>query len=241
MKCLALFDFDGTITTKETFSPFLHYAVPFYRRVFIGSMLGTFIAAYKAGLLRPSYLRKCLVMGAFFGADETSLNEKGLIFSRIYLSKYVRPLALERIRWHKRRGDTVVLVSASLSTYLSDWAQNIGIDLVCSKLESSKGVLTGLYQDGDCTGPTKAQRIRDRYNLDSFQSVYAYGDTAEDFDLLSLADKRDFRWKEVTELSSNELLDFMSYNRRLQKIYWPQPHHQKAFLEELVCKQKPAS
>ena len=66
-----------------------------------------------------------------------------------------------------------------------------------TELESRRGVLTGRYLGGDCTGAEKARRVRARYDLGRYPIIYAYGDTHEDRELLDLASKRYFRWREV--------------------------------------------
>jgi hypothetical protein len=49
----------------------------------------------------------------------------------------------------------------------------------------------------DPGGEEKARRIRERYDVGSYEVVYAYGDTKEDEAMLALAHKRVFRWQEV--------------------------------------------
>jgi HAD superfamily phosphoserine phosphatase-like hydrolase len=113
------------------------------------------------------------------------------------LSALVRPEALERIRWHQANGDVVVVVSASLGAYLRRWCEGHGVELLCSELDSKDGVLSGRYAGGDCTGSEKARRVRERYDMKRYPIIYAYGDTKEDRELLSLATKAFFRWQEV--------------------------------------------
>jgi hypothetical protein len=111
------------------------------------------------------------------------------------LPRWFRPEALERIRWHKERGDTVVVVSASLRPYLEDLCRGLELELVCTELEARGGVLTGRYLGGDCTGPEKARRVRAAHDLARYSTIHAYGDTREDADLLELATRRYYRWR----------------------------------------------
>ena len=93
------------------------------------------------------------------------------------------------------RGDRVVVVSASLDAYLEPWCRAMGVDVICSRIETRDGLLTGRYLQGDCCGEVKAQRIRDGYALTDYETIYAYGDTDEDHPMLAMADKPFFRWK----------------------------------------------
>lgn len=45
-------------------------------------------------------------------------------------------------------------------------------------------------------GEEKARRVRARFDLVSYPLVYAYGDTKEDLELLALAHRRVYRWRE---------------------------------------------
>lgn len=98
---------------------------------------------------------------------------------------------------HKAHGDTVVVVSAALDAYLTEWCKSAGVELICTELEEANGVLTGRYMRGDCTGTEKLRRIRAKYALEEFEAVYAYGDTNEDLAMLNLADRKFFRWREM--------------------------------------------
>ena len=91
-----------------------------------------------------------------------------------------------------RRGDTVVIVSGSLDAYLRPWCASLGLDLICNRLESVDGRLTGRYLGGD-RGPHKAADIRARHELASFDRVHAYGDSSEDRAMLALAHERWWR------------------------------------------------
>lgn len=196
---LALFDFDGTITHSDTFRPFIELAVARRRRVLGGIVLGPVVAAYGLGYVPATRMRALAAFCGFRGRCELELDALGARYAATFPG-LVREQALERIRWHRAAGDRVVVVSASLRPYLRAWCEAMGLELICTELESRQGVLTGRYLHGDCTGPEKARRVRARYDLASYPVIYAYGDTREDRELLGLASKRYFRWREVSEL-----------------------------------------
>lgn len=136
----------------------------------------------------------------FRGEDPTRLRDVGERYAADVLPGLIRPLALERIAWHKARGDRVVVVSASLDVYLHPWCRTLGVDVICTELEARDGRLTGRYVRGDCCGAEKARRIRERYTLADYATVHAYGDTEEDREMLELAQRRHFRWEDVREV-----------------------------------------
>ena len=72
---------------------------------------------------------------------------------------------------------------------------------ICTTLEERRGRLTGRYVHGDCCGAEKALRILQRYELDRYSHVYAYGDSGEDREMLALAHRKYYRWKEIVSWS----------------------------------------
>jgi len=85
-------------------------------------------------------------------------------------------------------------VSGSLDLYLRPWCETLGLELICNRLESRDGRLTGRYHGGDC-GPRKVEQIRRRFDLSRYTRIHAYGDSAEDRPMLALAHERWFRGK----------------------------------------------
>ena len=69
--------------------------------------------------------------------------------------------------------------------------------VICTTIEEQRGTLTGRYVEGDCCGAEKVRRIRAHYDLSSYPIVYAYGDSGEDREMMALADKKYYRWKEI--------------------------------------------
>jgi len=194
---LALFDFDGTITYSDSFKPFLYYSSSRMRIVRGTVRLAPKIVGYKLGLVHASQMRQSGAAAAFRGRSEAEIRRLGAEYAKTVLPGVIRPQAVERIRWHQRRGDVCVVVSASLDVYVSAWARALELDVIATELEVAGGVLTGRYVGGDCTGTEKARRVQARYDLSRYPSVYAYGDTSEDEALLGLADKRYFRWQKL--------------------------------------------
>lgn len=195
---LALFDFDGTITTREMFRPFIEFAVSPRRRTLGGAVLAPMVAGYKLGWVSPNLMRSSAVYFGFRGVPEAQAFERGAAFARDVLPGVLRGEALERIAWHKAQGDRVVVVSGALDVYLSHWCRTHDLELLCSRLESRDGVLTGRYRGEQCVNAEKAHRVRAVYDLSAYPVVYAYGDTPEDRDLLHVAHRRYFQWQEVT-------------------------------------------
>ncbi len=194
---LALFDFDGTIASGDSFTDFLHFAVE-PRRLRRGKiLLSPVILFYKMGILSATSVRAVVARYGLRGRDQKELESLGSHFSGTVLEKRLIPTAMKQIAWHKERGDHIVVVSASLDVYMTHWCKKHHVSLICTTLEVEGGTTTGRYVQGDCSGKEKARRVLERYDLKNFTKIYAYGDTKEDFPMLELADEKYYRWRKV--------------------------------------------
>jgi len=199
---LALFDFDGTVTTSDTWTPFIRESATRPRALAAVLLLSPVIAGYKLGIVSARTSRPMVAWFAFRGRSAADVRELGRKYAAEILPDVVRPFAIERIHWHRTRGDDVVVVSASLDVYLRAWCSSHGVDLICTRLEERQGMLTGHYVGGECSGEEKARRIRARYDLSRYAVVYAYGDTDEDREMLAMAHEKYYRWQRVHQLDS---------------------------------------
>jgi HAD superfamily hydrolase (TIGR01490 family) len=199
---LALFDFDGTITRSDTWTPFVRLAATRPRIVAAMVLLAPLIVAYKLRWIPARKARPIVARFAFQGRRLDEIRESGRRYAADVLPGVVRQRALDRLAWHKSRGDTIVVVSASLDVYLAPWCEAMGVDLICTTLEERGPRFTGRYVRGECVGAEKLRRIRQRFDLERYPIVYAYGDTDEDREMLELADEKYYRWQRVYDCSS---------------------------------------
>lgn len=195
---LALFDFDGTITTRETFVDFINLAVP-PKRLLLGKiLLAPLVIGYKLGLVPVHTIRWAVARIGFHGMAVAAAESAGAKFCNEFLPTVIREHAIEKMQWHKAQGDTVAVVSGGFDLYLKHWCEQHDVGLICSRLETANGRLTGRYLGEQCVGTEKTRRIQERYDIKSYAMVYAYGDTREDLDMLNIADKKYYGWQEVT-------------------------------------------
>ena len=194
---LAFFDFDGTITYQDSFINFARFAVG--RKRFVAGMvfLSPLLAACAFGIVPIWTMKKIFLMTFFRGWDKIRFDRMAAAYAETVIPKTVRPRALERIQWHQDQGDKIVVVSASIDAWLKGWCDQYGLELVCSRLEVKAGRITGKFLHRDCIGQEKVKRIKERYNLDDYQKIYAYGNSRGDRDMLRLADEKYYRWKRI--------------------------------------------
>lgn len=206
MSGVAAFDFDGTLTHKDTLLPFL-VGVHGWRRVAVASVAGIVAAPLEAedpsasvdgdvptSAPRRDRLKIATIGRLFRGMPAARLDELGRDYAT-RLSPRLRPAMLERVRWHQHRGHTVVIVSASLAAYLRPVAAQLEIDdvLAVELVADSDGILTGAVDGGANTrGAHKPRRLRAwtaaRFGPDAAIERWAYGDAPGDRELLAWAD-----------------------------------------------------
>ena len=187
LKTLALFDFDGTLTSRDSFVDFIWFAVGikrFIRGLIV--LLPEFIL-YKLGVIPNEKAKETAVSYFFGGWSIGDFDELSLKYSRLRIPNILKKKAVERLSWHRSQGHRIAIVTASLENYLKDWCATQNIDLIATKIEVEDGRLTGKLASRNCYGPEKAGRIREKYDLAEFGRIYAYGDSRGDREMLELA------------------------------------------------------
>lgn len=186
-QALALFDFDGTITTKDTLLEFIVFAkgsAAFYRGL---TVLSPVLFLFKSGIL-PNWKAKELMLSYFFKGDSfEEFERKCLEFAQRVAPGLLRPGAMEKINQHRERGDRVVIVSASPENWVKKWAVQHGLECLATKLEVAEGKITGRFDGKNCHGPEKVERIKCHLDLSGYAEIHAYGDSSGDRPMLELA------------------------------------------------------
>ena len=191
---VAAFDFDGTLSPRDNFVPFL--------RRFAGT--SATIAAFANGALRlakrgrESWSRnhmKAEILGQLAGGrDATDLDDTARTFAADVIARHLRNEAVALADWHRDQGHRLVIVSASLATYLRPIAEHLRFDAVlATELEvGDDGRLTGRMRGENVRGPEKARRL-DAWIAEELAGaapfVWAYGDSSGDKELWARADR----------------------------------------------------
>lgn len=192
---VAAFDFDGTLTHRDTLFPFLLHVAgwgAFARHVFA---LAPTLAGYGLGMIRNDIAKERVLARFLAGTEIGALQREAVRFAGQKLAGMLRAEALERLAWHKRQGHRCVLISASLDLYVRPWAQKAGFaDAIASHLETlADGRVSGKLLGKNCFGAEKVRRLEELLGPRSGYTLYAYGDSRGDKELLSYADHAYYR------------------------------------------------
>ena len=186
-KNLALFDFDGTLCTKDSFTGFIFYALSKRHIVKQGIKILPWIQAYYLNAYPAHAMRLKLFRAMFTNADVIDLQHIAEEYAASLISQ-LNPSLLKQLKQHQALGDDVVLVSASIDIYLKPVCDLLDIDLICTQTETVNQIYTGQYITPDCSSEQKRQRVLEKYALDNYALIYAYGNSHEDDEMLALAD-----------------------------------------------------
>lgn len=188
-KVIAAFDFDGTITYRDSFLPFLCYVKGAYS-AYVNTMcqLPQYIL-YASGLRTRQQIKESLLISTLANMPIELAQQYGNAFALHRIPKLIKPKALNRLNWHLTQGHQCVLVSANLDLYLEPWAKNIGFHhCLTSVCETVQGKLTGRLKGQNCRGPEKTKRLIELFGNRDKYLLYAYGDSTGDKEMLSMAD-----------------------------------------------------
>jgi phosphatidylglycerophosphatase C len=189
VKKIAFFDFDGTITTKDTLLEVIKYQkgkAGFYTGFLLNA---PFLVALKMKLVSNQAAKERMLSYFFKGMDLKSFQLGCDQFIDNALPAMIRPGALEEIKRLKAEGFEVVVVSASPVNWIKKWTDAAGLGLIATRLQAVNGALTGYIDGINNNAEEKAVRIKAEYDLSKYDEIYCYGDSSGDKAMLALGTK----------------------------------------------------
>ena len=192
---LILFDFDGTITSKDSFIGFIHfYNSNRFKTIFGMISLLPFFILYSIKIISREELKEKILVRFFKNISKEVFLSTCYIYSQKYLDQIVLPSALKEIKKYKEKGDVVVIVSASLKYWLEPWCKKYDLDLIATEMEFINNFSTGKIINKNCYGAEKVNKIKEKYTLGKFEKVIAYGNSKGDHEMLNLAQESFYKY-----------------------------------------------
>ncbi len=169
---VAAFDFDGTLSRKDSLGPFLELVCGKTQLYRAFARRAPVFAGLAVGIGDRDAEKERLVGRLLAGRSAASVRATGEVYARsLTEGEALRPDMLERLAWHRSEGHEIVIVSASLDAYLEPLAPMLGVHRVfCTRLGiAPDGRLDGRLEGGNVprpgegpTGPGMAGRRRGR-------------------------------------------------------------------------------
>lgn len=194
---LFLFDFDGTLTTRDTLIAFIRY-VHGTRRTVTGFLRYLPQLVMMKLHLYPNWKAKQKIFTHFFaGMSLDNFNDCCRRFAADN-RKFLRSQGLATLRQALDAGAQVMVVSASIDNWVAPFFRHFqnahSLSIVGTRIEVIDGKVTGRFLTANCYGPEKVHRVqallsdpRDHYH------ITAYGDSRGDKEMLQYADERHYK------------------------------------------------
>lgn len=187
---VAAFDFDGTITTRDSLLLFFWQTKGAFKTIIKLIVHAPIYIAYFFNLKSRQEVKESLIKSFFQRMPISLLRDEGKKFANGPLKKILKKEALDKIKCHQQMGHRCVLVSANLDVYLEEFAKIYGFeDCITSKVAFDKeNCVTGYLEGLNCRGAEKVRRMEEILGPKSGYILYAYGDSDGDREMLDLAD-----------------------------------------------------
>ncbi len=187
MKNLFLFDFDGTISNRDSTKYYFmqklklpmfilgFYILPVFSII-------KFIIFGDNYNLKVTRVRYCLILMKLIGKDIKSSAEE---IDAIVYDK-AKDFILNLI---KDQSSDIYIVSASWNFILNEWAVVNKVGLICNEMIYNRGKIM-VSRDFDCDKEGKHILIYENIlNLREYDKIIAYGNSVNDFNMFMLADE----------------------------------------------------
>jgi phosphatidylglycerophosphatase C len=187
------FDFDGTLTTHDSFTAFLRWkAEPLGYALGLLSLLPHLLAY---GVHRDRGRLKAAAAARFLGGmTAETLAALAEEFAVLKAQSMLRPDAVQAWRNWRAQGAVVVIVTASPEITVRPFARALGADvLIGTRLVlDGQDRVTGKFDGSNCRGPEKVRRLHEAFGEDLVLAA-AYGDTSGDREMLKMAEVKGYR------------------------------------------------
>lgn len=187
-KTIAAFDFDGTITTKDTLFDFIRFYIGKHNLLKGLIILSPILISYKLGFTRNDIAKQKLFSYFFKDKSIQEFNKVSIDYAK-RIKEIVRPEILEKIKWHQAQNHIVIIISASIVNWIKPWASEMNIKTVLgTEIEVKNNIIEGVFSSKNCYGQEKVNRLIAQYpNRDEYV-LYGYGDSRGDKELLAFSD-----------------------------------------------------
>jgi len=214
------FDFDGTLTTRDTLLLFIRHARGWWA-LFGGLLLfSPLLVLMKLHLADNGRTKERLFRHYFRGMLERDFDALCQSFARSH-THVLRTAGLRTVQQALDRGDRVVILSASIDRWVEACLRPFLVSssqfqVLGTEIEVVDGRLTGRFATPNCYGPEKVRRLKEFLKkvsprgdvegatkvsprgdvegaLEGTPFIIAYGDSRGDKELLAYADESHYK------------------------------------------------
>lgn len=190
MKQICAFDFDGTLTNRDTLIAFIRYARG-SRALLWGLLRHVHLLLLMKLRLYPNGQAKQRVFAYFFrGMTLEAFNRLCREFAATH-RHLLRPEGTRTVQRARAEGAEVLIVSASIDNWVQPFFPDVTV--LGTQIEVQDGRLTGRFLTPNCYGQEKVNRLLAAYPDRTNYHLSAYGDSRGDRQLLAFADESHYK------------------------------------------------
>jgi HAD superfamily hydrolase (TIGR01490 family) len=186
---VAFFDLDRTIISLNSGSLLVRQA---YKNGVMNA--GNLINAIFQSYLYKFNLRDTNLiiskMGTWLkGLRQESIDELSKEVIDKYLKDSIRPEIVKEIDFHKEKNGATVILSSAISSICEPLGRHLAVDdIICTTMETSKGILTGAPVGSFCFGDEKRIRLFSYCKTTHFNpsEAWYYADSISDLPVLEV-------------------------------------------------------
>ncbi len=190
---IVAFDFDGTLTIRDSFTAFLRrragrtgWAIGLAK---MAPALAAYVGDRDRGRIKAASVREFL-----HGVERATLEAEAERYADQVWDRFMRPDALACWKAWGDKGAHRVIVTASPETTVAPFARRLGAEglLGTQLVFDAQDRVTGAFAGENCRGAEKVRRLRAAYG-DDMKLAAAYGDTSGDTEMIAIAGEKGFR------------------------------------------------
>lgn len=185
------FDFDGTLTTKDTLIEFIRFAKGDFRTL-MGFLQHLPILILMKLHCYPNWEAKQKIFSHFF--KDMPIYQFQKICNEFAKESLhlMRPAGVEMLRDLMVSNQRVIIVSASVEDWVQPFFKHLGLEGVTvlgTRVDGRSGILTGAFSSNNCYGREKVFRIEKFLHIPrSSYELVAFGDSRGDKEMLEFSD-----------------------------------------------------
>lgn len=194
MKKIYAFDFDGTLTKRDSLLAFLLFAKGWKEFIKCFARHLHLLLAMKLLLVDSGKVKESIFGWYFKGMPESMFDDLCLRFASAH-PHLLRPKGMQKLREVYAEPDaTVIIVSASINNWVAPFFKDMpGIEIFCTRIEVANGNLTGRFLSANCRRQEKVRRILALHPDRRSYFLTAFGDSSGDIEMLNFADEGHYK------------------------------------------------
>lgn len=190
MRRIAIFDFDGTLTQKDTFIEFIKYAKGIHFYYISLFLLSPVLILYLAGIISNKKAKEMIFAFHFKNMLIHKFEDLCSSFNN-RIDEILNWGVYQKMIEHSNNKDELIIISASVENWILPWAASHGVNTVLgTKIEVKSDKITGKFSSPNCYGIEKVNRLISYLGELSRKDLHltAYGNSRGDADLMNYAD-----------------------------------------------------